>query len=316
VARVDGGSRYRLAVSTGQPDIGVRLVDLESPRRGGVITAGAPFCDSTSVDLPGRFSPDGSQIAFTSNRSRGWQVWVANRDGTALRPLTQFQDAAVSGPSWSPDGRWLAIVATIGDRAELSIVPVDGGPGRRLETGATGAIDPAWSRDGRWIYFASTQSDRSGIWKISAAGGGLMRLTSDPGFDPHESADGRSLYFIDRARLGGFGTRRPLKRLSMDDGLVETVDLMVFPGAWDVTNTGIVFIADHAQAVTDPSRGANTLQAYDFIDHRVRTIGQLAFVVGPVGTARFLTISRDGRWALASHVDRWERDILVLDGFR
>jgi hypothetical protein len=45
-------------------------------------------------------------------------------------------------------------------------------------------------------------------------------------------------------------------------------------------------------------------------------IGQLGFMIGPFGAPRFLAVSRDGRWALASHVDRWERDILVLDGFR
>src|SRR5262245_43610873 len=74
VARIGSGSRYRLAVASGQPDVGVRLVDLESPRRGGTITGDLPFCDSTHVDVPGRFSPDGSQVAFASNRSRGWQV--------------------------------------------------------------------------------------------------------------------------------------------------------------------------------------------------------------------------------------------------
>src|SRR5262245_55864070 len=115
VARVGDGSHQRLAVASGQPDIGVRLVDLESARRGGTITD-RPYCDSTRVDMPGRFSPDGTQIAFASNRSRGWQVWIANRDGSALRPITQFQDAAVSGASWSPDGRALVIGATIGDR--------------------------------------------------------------------------------------------------------------------------------------------------------------------------------------------------------
>ena len=40
------------------------------------------------------------------------------------------------------------------------------------------------------------------------------------------------------------------------------------------------------------------------------------FRVGPYGANRFLTVSRDGSWAVASHVDRWERDILVVDRFR
>jgi hypothetical protein len=41
-----------------------------------------------------------------------------------------------------------------------------------------------------------------------------------------------------------------------------------------------------------------------------------AFRVGPFGINHFLTPSRDGRWALAPHVDRWDRDILVVDNFR
>jgi len=310
-----GGSRYRLVVASGQPDIGVRLVDLQSPGRVSTIKQDTAFCDSTRVDMPGRFSPDGSRVAFGSNRSRGWQLWVANRDGSGLHPLTQFQDAAGIGASWSPDGRSLVIGVTIGDRADLSIVPVDGGPSRSLSA-AVGAIDPVWSRDGRWIYFASTRLSRTGIWKIGTDGSGLTRLTSDVGFDPHESPDGRSVYFIDRPGEGGLGGRTTLKRVAVDSGPVEIVDLMVMPGAWDVTDTGIVFVADIVEATIDLSRGANTLQAYDFTDGRIRTIGQLPFVVPTFGIRRLLTVSRDGRWALVSHVDRWERDILVLDGFR
>ena len=315
VTRVGTGPRYRLAVASGQPDVGVRLVDLESRRRDDMITAASPFCDSTRIDVPGRFSPDGRQIAFTSNRSRGWQVWVAHRDGSALRPVTQFQDAALSGASWSPDGQRLVIAATIRDSSELSIVPVDGGPARHLATGVTDARDPEWSRDGQWIYFASTRSDQSGIWRIGVAGDGLTRLVSDAGFDPRESPDGRSVYFIDRPTLD-FSSRRQLKRVSVNGGAVEIIDVSVLPGAWDVTNTGIVFIADVARAVDDASRGANTIQVYDFADRRAHAVGRLDFAVAQFGTGRFLTVSRDGRWALASHIDRWERDIFVLDGFR
>jgi len=66
----------------------------------------------------------------------------------------------------------------------------------------------------------------------------------------------------------------------------------------------------------DPIRAPTVVQVYDFKDHRVRTLGKLGFVVGPFGAIRFLTVSRDGRWALASHVDHWDRDILVVDHFR
>ena len=59
----------------------------------------------------------------------------------------------------------------------------------------------------------------------------------------------------------------------------------------------------------------DVLQLYDFAERRVRTLGELAFQVASFGTDRFLTVSRDGRWVLAAHVDRWT-DILVVDDFR
>ncbi|HMF93714.1 MAG TPA: hypothetical protein VKE96_05445 [Vicinamibacterales bacterium] len=316
ISRVGTGSGYRLAVASGQPDVGLRLVDLGAPREGTTITADAPFCDATRADAPGRFSPDGSQVAFTSNRSGAWQVWVARRDGSDLRPVTGLQDAAVSLGSWSPDGHSLTFDATTGDRTDVYIVALNAGTVTRLTDGTANATDPEWSRDGRWIYFSSNQSGEPTIWRVAATGGGLTQLTTDIGFDPHQSPDGRSLYFIGQPRFHGLDGRTALMRVSVDGGPAEVVDVTVMPGAWDVTDTGIVYVADRIDAIAAGKRGANTLEAYDFKDHRIRTIGQLAFVVGPFASSRFLTVSRDGRWALASHIDRWERDILVLDGFR
>ena len=59
------------------------------------------------MDLPGRFSSDGTQVAFVSNRGGSQQVWVAGRDGSALRSVTRLQDASVNVGGWSPDGRWV-----------------------------------------------------------------------------------------------------------------------------------------------------------------------------------------------------------------
>ncbi len=56
-----------------------------------------------------RWSPDGSQIAFASDRGGGYEIWICNSDGTNLRQIT-FQVNPVSGtsfPTWSPDGKRL-----------------------------------------------------------------------------------------------------------------------------------------------------------------------------------------------------------------
>jgi Tol biopolymer transport system component len=84
VSRPRAGASYRLAVMTSQVDLGLRLIDLQAARQDGTLTA-APFCDATRTDLPGRFSPDGTMVAFVSDRGGSQQVWLAGRDGSAVR---------------------------------------------------------------------------------------------------------------------------------------------------------------------------------------------------------------------------------------
>ena len=306
------GQTYRLAVSSGQPDVGLRLVDLNGPRRAATLTADAPFCDSTRVDTPGRFSPDGSQVAFVSDRSGTQQVWVANLDGSALRSVTQQKDATFSLGSWSPDGRFLTFDGTIGERTHIFVAPASGGPIKPLTEGSPTEIDPEWSQDGQWIFYASDESGQWAIWKMSTDGRTRVRLTSEVGYEPRQSPDGRSLYFTDHPRMYGLGLVSTLKRIPIDGGPAEVVVPHVIAGAWDVTDSGIVFVGEK----TGPRDAPDTLQIYDFAERRVRPLGELAFRVGPYGVNHFLTVSRDGRWALVAHVDRWERDILVVDNFR
>ncbi len=67
------------------------------------ITNDAPF------DRFARWSPDGKQVAFYSDRGDTGEVWSANTDGTNLRQLTfhNSQETASGFPIWSPDGKFL-----------------------------------------------------------------------------------------------------------------------------------------------------------------------------------------------------------------
>jgi Tol biopolymer transport system component len=310
------GPRNRLALSVGHPDIGLRLVDLATPRSAGAIAADSPFCDATRIDIPGRFSRDGKQVAFTSNRDGSFQVWVADRDGSALRPVTHLEDAMVSLGSWSPEGGRLAFDVTVRNHTDIYTVAVGGGAVTKLNEGAGNASDPEWSRDGRWIYFSSDRSGSPAIWKMPANRGIPEQLTFEAGFDPRESPDERTVYFMDRPKGFGVGPRVTLKQVSVDGGRVEDVPLHVPHGAWDVTDSGIAFVADQSDGIQNSRGGRDVLQQYDFADHHIRTIARLGFLIGPYGVPRFLAVSRDGQWALASHTDHWERDIVAIDGFR
>ena len=72
VSRIRETGTFRLAFSYGQVDVGLRLVDLQSTTAEGAIAGSAPFCDSTRRDMPGRFSRDGVNVAFTSDRGVGF----------------------------------------------------------------------------------------------------------------------------------------------------------------------------------------------------------------------------------------------------
>jgi dipeptidyl aminopeptidase/acylaminoacyl peptidase len=67
---------------------------------------------TTKKDSHPRWSPDGKQILFASNRSGEGQLWVINVDGGEARQLTTIATDA-SNALWSPDGKWIAFVSAV-----------------------------------------------------------------------------------------------------------------------------------------------------------------------------------------------------------
>ena len=315
VSRIRETGTFRLAFAFGQVDVGLRLVDLQSTTAEGAIAGSAPFSDSTRRDMPGRFSRDGVNVAFTSDRGTGSEVWLAERTGAGLRRVPSLEASSVNVGSWSPDGRSVALDAVVRGASDIYIVSVDGGQPRRLTDGRAHVSDPDWSSDGRWIYYASDASGRSEIWKIRVDDGQATQITTDGGFEPREAPDGRTLFYVDAPHQNGLGPGAKLKQVSVDGGPTSVALSGVPAGAWDVTDTGIVFVVGSL----GPSQGspaADAVQFYSFADGRVRRIGALPFMVARFGASRLLSVSRDGRWALVSHIDNWPRDIVVADNVR
>jgi Tol biopolymer transport system component len=308
------GGGFRLAFSSGQPDVGLQLIDLRAPGHGGTIGAGTEFCDATRMDVPGRFSPDGSHVAFVTDRTGMQQVWIAGRDQSDCRSLTNLPHATVNLGSWSPDGQSIAFDATVAGNTNIYVVSVNGGPLTQLTDGSAIELDPEWSHDGRWIYFSSNESGRSEIWKMSATGGTRLKLTTSGGFDPRESQDGRFVYFVTLTRWYGLGPGTRLQRVSTQGGATSMVPVDVMPGAWGLAGDSVMYLVARAESLTSPD--ADIVAVYDIATERVHELGPLPFRVGPYGATRFFVVSPDGRWALASHVDSWNRDIFVLDNLR
>jgi Tol biopolymer transport system component len=314
VSRPRAGGTFRLAFVSGFADVGLRLIDLHAAAHAR-IDAAQQFCDSARMDTPGRFSRDGAQVAFASNRGGSPQVWVANRDGSALRRLTELGAASVNVGSWSPDGRQVVFDAVVNGNADIYVASTDASLPRRLTSATATESDPEWSRDGRWIYYVSDASGRSEIWRMPAEGGKSFVLTTGGAYEPREAPDGQSLYYVDRARRSeGLGASVTLKQVPVAGGEARTVFAGVRGGTWDVTDGGVTFLTTDSMNTVTGHQG-DALACYRFAEQRVVRLAALPFMVARYKTPR-LAASSDGRWVLVNHLDAWERDVMVADDFR
>ena len=141
---------------------------------------------SPGPDFDPSWSPDGTQIAFRSERSGEPEIWVMNADGTDQRRL-----AAGLSPAWSPDGLFIAFAG----RAGLSVIRPDG-TGLRVLPHTEGGEYPSWSPDGSRIAFNSNLTGDHVMYIAQADGSKVVDLSrAGEGWQVDWSPDGRSILF-------------------------------------------------------------------------------------------------------------------------
>lgn len=306
-----GPSRpVRLAFHTPVEQISLRHVDLDSAAADGTFQSIAPFAPSTRRDAPGRFSPDGSKVAFTSTRgSPDYELWVADSDGRNARQLTSFRSNRVMlAQTWSPDGRSILFETAVDGNNDIYVISSQGGTPRRLTSSPAIEGLPDWSSDGQWIYYLSIASGRAAnIWRMPAQGGTAEQITKDGGSEPQLSPDGRYIYYLDQSpMMPSFGAR--LTRIPAAGGEPAVIHEGLSPFYWCVTQRGIYFLR--------PEGNVHVVHLLRFSDQKAARIGKLPFQVAYVQGPGRLTVSRDGRWALVNVVDRREGDLMLMDNFR
>lgn len=138
-------------------------------------------------------SPDGQRVAFVVMRLQGEQFTPA---GIAVAGINEFplSDEALleragkwkgaGSPSWSPDGKWIAYLASDAANPGLSVASPDGLTKRSLFTPTNPKEmapqgPPSWSPDSKFLVFGTTGGS---IYKIPVGGGDPVRL-SGPGTD-------------------------------------------------------------------------------------------------------------------------------------
>jgi Tol biopolymer transport system component len=142
-----------------------------------------------------------TKLAFVSNRTGIFNVYLVNADGSGLQQLTRFRAGDLGRPSLSPDGE-----AVVFDRSkkptaqsDIWVVRTDGRGLRNLTPDPEDDTTPAWSPDGTKIAFASSRSGAYDIFVMNPDGSAIEQLTDRGASDaePAFSPDGTKLAFVE-----------------------------------------------------------------------------------------------------------------------
>ncbi|HEX7283798.1 MAG TPA: winged helix-turn-helix domain-containing protein, partial [Vicinamibacterales bacterium] len=246
------------------------------------------------LDMHPAISPQGDALAFVSDRSGDFEIYVrALSGGSADVPLTSDRQQNMQ-PAWSPDGRFIAYHAN--RRGGIWVMPARGGTARQISPfGAR----PAWSHDGARIAF---QTDELGdiapngfsaqvgstIWIANADGSNARALTtatSPPGghASPAWSPDGRFIAFT----VFDSGTDNGVWIAAVETG--ETWPLDLNASFYDP-----VFARDASAVYATGAEALIVRLPFDSKTGKLRQPRAMIPIAGVLG-ARGLSLSPDGR---------------------
>jgi dipeptidyl aminopeptidase/acylaminoacyl peptidase len=263
------------------------------------------------------WSPDGSMIAFLSDREKDGerQVWMMNADGGEAWSVTSHK-GGVTGFHFSPDGKRLVLTAVDQpnkdeeDRKKVKddtmvidhdikmthlwVFDIDKKQEKRLTEGEFTVSDPQWSPDGTRITYTTRPTPRaddgalSDVWMITVASGEKKRIAGEPGNGDTArwSPDGAWIaYTGNRDRAYGGVSTAYLYLISANGGsakeLSSKFDLSVGTPVWSHDGKTIYF-------------STNALEAIELYSADVAT-GATKQLTSRGGTIGITEVSRDGK---------------------
>ena len=279
----------RLLVEQRSYDINLWRVSVDRPE------APTAYASSSRWEMYPAFSRDAGRVAFSSNRSGSYEIWVTAPHDARAKRLTNFSGPLSASPRWSPVDDRLVFVSRPDGNADIFLGSADDGTIVRLTDTDSDELAPSWSHDGTRVYFASNRSGEWEIWSVPADGGTPAQVTYSGGYSAHESYDGTTLYFARHAQAGIWSMPvaggSPVRVL---DG-VEAGDW----GNWGLFDEGVWCVERGRQP---------RVMGYDPVGRATALLYDLKqdFLAGEVS----LALSRDGRQMIYARVDSREADII------
>ena len=125
------------------------------------------------------WSPDGSQLAFYSNRMGNMDLFTMHNNGSNIYQITTNRHGDLQ-PSWSPDGKTILFHSSRDGNAEIYEVNLDTLKETRLTFHPADDYSPSWASDQKNIAFHSNRNGNYDIIGMNADGTGQVRITSHP----------------------------------------------------------------------------------------------------------------------------------------
>ncbi len=204
------------------------------------------------------WSPDGGRIAFISERSGIYGIFVMKTDGTSLRQLTAGNTPDAK-PVWSPDAKYIAFSNEGSNQSpDVCVVNVDNPPNVThciSKPGSQGGLKaslatwvdraPLWSPDGQYIAFVSLRSQGTGLYLGKLDGKGVRLVASGDVDSLDWSPNGQRIVFsasiagapqVYSVSILGTGMRRLTQLDNSTNGEVD----------WSPDGRSILYTSDRA----------------------------------------------------------------------
>ncbi|MDR9418691.1 amidohydrolase family protein [Gracilimonas sp.] len=300
-----------------------------------------------AYEIQPRFSPDGSQISFTSDAGGGDNIWIMEVDGGNARQVTDESFRLLNNAVWTPDGEYIIAKKHFSSTRSLGAGEIwmyhkSGGAGVQLVEKANEQQDigePWVSPDGRYVYYSQdvypggafqyNKDPNSQIYVIrryDREEGDIETVTGGNGgaVRSHISPDGETLAFVRRVRTKSVlflrdldtGREWPVYENMSKDQQEAWAIFGVYPNFnWMPDNRNIIAYANGKINRIDTQTGESEIIPFEAeSSHKIFEAARFKQDVAPdkfkVKAVRHLTTSPDGNrvvWNAAGYL--WTKEL-------